>query len=736
MFMNSSAAPRRRATRLALWLCLLLSAISVSAQQPQPTPVESDEVIRVSTELVQTDVVVFDKQGQFVDNLRAEDFELRVDSKPQTISFFERVKAGSINEEAQLAAARGGRNGTAAGNAEVRPLDRGRSIFFFIDDLHLSIESLRRTQGVLTHFVEGQVGQNDQVAIVTASGQVGFLQQLTDEKQVLREAISRIAYRERTVRDNIPPLMTALDAVNIQRNDQITVDAFVEAVMRELPGITRAQAEEQVHSRADQIVALNNVIAAQTLGGLQNLIKLSAQLPGRKLVYFISDGFVINNNETDTQDRIRRVTDAALRAGVVVYTLDAHGLSTGAVDMADTGFDTLVDRTGQIRGTSAGVLALQDPLRIIAADTGGRALLNTNALTNAITKALQETSIYYMLAWRPAQEELRGGKFRRIEVGVRARPDLTVLVQRGFFNTPPPDAPPRKNADRHKRADHANDSAPTGAQSGNVLVETLNSFAPKTALPTALTLNYIATPRGLMLASTMQVNVEPPPPGQGRQIDLLGIIYDTQGRVASSFQRRATLPPTPATAPPTAASAEPLHLVVTLETPLKPGLYQVRVAAHEVESGRAGSAAQWITIPALDDGKLALSSIFLGTRPETTAATAPVASNQPQALVSPERRFARNSVIRFVLYIYNTARNAAAAPDVALQIQVFRDDQPVITAPLRKVAPEGLIDNKVLPYAAEVELKDLPIGRYILQLTAIDRIAKTSASQRVRFTIE
>src|SRR5205085_10488817 len=448
--MISSAAPLPGPARFALWLCLLLSATGARAQQTQPTPIPSDEIIRVSTELVQTDVIVFDKQGRFVDNLRAEDFELRVDNKPQTVSFFERVKAGSVNEEAQLAAARGGRAGSAAdGSAAVRPLDRGRTIFFFIDDLHLSFESVKRTQGMLTRFVEEQLGQNDQCAIVTASGQVGFLQQLTDEKQVLREAVSRIAYRERTVRDNAHPLMTALDAVNIQRSDQITLDAFIEAVMRELPGIPRAQADEQVRTRADQIVALNNVIAAQTLGGLQNLLRMSAQLPGRKLVYFISDGFVLNDNETDTQDRIRRVTDAALRAGVVVYTLDAHGLSTGAVDLADTGFDTLVDRTGQIRGTAAGVLALQDPLRIIAADTGGRALLNTNALTNAITKALQETSIYYLLAWRPAQEELRGGKFRHIEVSVRARPELTVLVQRGFFNTPPAE-PARTNEDKHK----------------------------------------------------------------------------------------------------------------------------------------------------------------------------------------------------------------------------------------------------------------------------------------------
>jgi len=736
--MTSSAAPLPRPAHFALWLCLLLSATGVHAQQPttaQPTPIASDEIIRVSTELVQTDVIVFDKQGRFVDNLRAEDFELRVDNKPQTISFFERVKAGSVNEEAQLAAARGGRSGPPAdGNASIRPLDRGRTLFFFIDDLHLSADSIHRTQGLLTHFIEEQIGQNDQVAIVTASGQVGFLQQLTDDKDVLRVAINRIAYRERTTRDNDHPLMTPLDAINIQRNDQIVLDAFVEAKLREFP-IPRAQAEEQVRARAEQITALNNNIATQTLSSLQNLLRASAQLPGRKLVYFISDGFVFNGAESDVEDRIRRVTDAALRAGVVVYALDAHGLSTGASDLSVGGLDALPDPTGQIHSATNGIIALQEPLRVIAGDTGGRALLNTNALSNAITKALQETSIYYLLAWRPAQEELRGGKFRHIEVSVRARPELTVLVQRGFFNTPPTEAA-RKNDDKHKRAEHAGDNAQTSAQTPNTLFAALNSFAPKTALPTALTLNYLIVPDGTVLASTVQVNFEPPAPGQIKHIDLVGVICDDQGRLASSFQRRATTTPKPANgtdgAPPPA-----LPFIITLQTRIKPGLYQVRVAARDVESGRTGSAVEWITIPAFESGKLMLSSIFLGTRPHTTETEGQTAADPGQALVDPERRFGRDAVLRFQLYIYNAARAAAnGAPDVALQVQVFRDDQPVITAPLRKVATEGLTDYRVLPYAAEIDLSEVPAGRYVLQTTAIDRTAKTSTSQRVKFVIE
>src|SRR5437016_5822706 len=102
----------------------------MSSQEPGPTR-QPQEVIQVNTSLVQTYVMVFDKQGTFVDGLKREQFVLKIDGKPRDISFFERVVAGSLNEEAQLAAARGG----APGNSGAVPLDRGRTVFFFIDDL-------------------------------------------------------------------------------------------------------------------------------------------------------------------------------------------------------------------------------------------------------------------------------------------------------------------------------------------------------------------------------------------------------------------------------------------------------------------------------------------------------------------------------------------------------------------------------------------------------------------------
>ncbi|HEY9401856.1 MAG TPA: hypothetical protein VIQ24_04145, partial [Pyrinomonadaceae bacterium] len=167
---------------------------------------------------------------------------------------------------------------------------------------------------------------------------------------------------------------------------------------------------------------------------------------------------------------------------------------------------------------------------------------------------------------------------------------------------------------------------------------------------------------------------------------------------------------------------------------LAPGLYQVRVAARDARSGRVGGAAEWVEIPDLKSGRLTLSSLQLGERPAQAAAVNDAANFIGQ--FSPERRFSRNSHLRFLTFIYNAAQGApGAAPDVVLQIQIFRNDQPVVTDELRKVSPEGQ-DFSRIAYGAEISLASLSVGRYALQVTVIDRGAKTSASQRVNFTVE
>jgi len=128
-------------TRVA-FLGTLMSGLAVTAINAQQSaakkpPTQVDDVVRITTELVQTDLTVLDKQGRFVEGLRPEQFELTLEGKPQAISFFEFIKTGSAREAAQLRGAGGARLGSQPVSAKAEG-DQRRVIFFFLDDLHLS----------------------------------------------------------------------------------------------------------------------------------------------------------------------------------------------------------------------------------------------------------------------------------------------------------------------------------------------------------------------------------------------------------------------------------------------------------------------------------------------------------------------------------------------------------------------------------------------------------------------
>ena len=149
-----------------------------------------DDVVRTNTELVQTTITVVDKKGKFVDGLNRGDFELLIDGKPRAIDFLERVSAGSARE-AQLAQRQQSNPQTTEPPARTLTV-RGRTIIFFIDDLHLSFSSLHRTRQMIAHFLDSEINDKDLVAIVSSKGQIGFLQQFTDNKQVLEAALARL----------------------------------------------------------------------------------------------------------------------------------------------------------------------------------------------------------------------------------------------------------------------------------------------------------------------------------------------------------------------------------------------------------------------------------------------------------------------------------------------------------------------------------------------------------------
>ncbi len=741
-----------------LFLLATLSTFAAGAfaQQPQASPGQSDEVIRVNTALVQTDVTVFDKGGTFVGDLRREQFLLKIDRRPREILFFERVKAGSHSEEAQLAAARGN---AAGGGAAPVPLDRGRTMFFFVDDLHISPSSMKQTRDLLLHFISREMGQNDEAGIISPTGQIGFLQQLTNDKTVLRAATERLKPRPYTVRDLETPAMTEYQAILVERQDMDVLNFFIDELLRQDPTLPRPMAEAQVRSRAMQMIQQSAFATTNTFDSLERLIKTSSSLAGRKIVFLISDGFFLDNPNSDLRDRLQRLTSRAAATGIVIYSIDARGLSTG---LPDASTSAPFDPSGRLSRAAANeVSASQDGLHALARDTGGRAFFNNNSLSSAVNAALKESSLYYLLAWRPDTDEQRNRKFRRIEVSVVGRPELLVRFRRGFGEIEPAESSTRpKNA-----------KAPTGPKSPvEELRATLRSQYPVGALPVSVTLNFLDIPqRGSVLATSLKIVtdrlvLEPAEGTQAAYIDLAGVILDDHGKAVSSFENRLTIK-----APsPDFKAAPPDSLSYNHFSAIKPGLYQVRVAVREAKQGRAGSVFQWIEIPDLASKTLALSTLIVGERklgaedPPRIDPSKPSGEQNPfsQIRLNVDHRFARTSHLRFLTFVYNALGTNPVAPtpqsldgggrsgvliptgasdsgpDLAVQVQVFRDNEPVITDPLHRIAVEGIADLSRLPYAAELTLSSLQPGRYVLQVTVIDRMAKTSASQRFNFEID
>ncbi len=163
----------------------------------------------------------------------------------------------------------------------------------------------------------------------------------------------------------------------------------------------------------------------------------------------------------------------------------------------------------------------------------------------------------------------------------------------------------------------------------------------------------------------------------------------------------------------------------------------MRVAARDILSGKVGTTKSWVEIPDLSARKLTLSSIVAGER-SPTQTEVPAASGlfSKQVPLNIARRFRRDSFLRCLVFVYNAARKQPdRTSDVAIQVQVLRHNRPVITTAVKTITTQAGQDQERLPYATEVSLQGLTSGRYVLSITAIDRAAKTSVSEQLRFEI-
>jgi VWFA-related protein len=680
--------------------------------------------------LVQTDVMVFDKSGHFVDGIPRDQFELTLDGKPQTISFFDSLRTGTAREANRRTDAT--TPATAAGRP--RAIDNGRVVFFFLDDVHMSQESIARSRQALAEFVDQRLTQSDLAAVVSTSGQIGFLQQVTDNETVLHEAIARLNYKRNpeTYAGRTP--ITEYQANQAgEHHDSDLFNYLVSSTMNEMQlvppkgGDARGLAQlaaNNVANRVRQINAQSKAVTDNTLGVLMSLMRSSAGLPGRKLLCFITDGFI-----TDARDRafavLKKVTALAAEVGVVVYPMDVRGrVVAPEVDASRNDFPDGFASGTTARHPNQERIATQEPLRLMADDTGGRAILNPGSILDGLQQAVSETAAYYLLAWRPETEDARNGR-ARLKVTVKDHPELRVRLRKAYYVPPAPIAAATGR-------DAAAAKAPAEPQPEVELLSALGATYPTHTLPLALSAGYMNTvAEGAVLKLSMQMERwafagAPGDEPKTSKVDVLGAAIDDRG-VIVNFKQVVTVSPDPANP----QSTVPVVWNQQLHVP--PGLYQIRVAVRDQTTGRTGSAQQWVAVPDPAEKKLQLGSLFLAER--KVNAGEQLAVPRP-LMVDIDHRFGRDSVLRYQTYVYNTAAGPGDASTVEIQARVLHDGVPVFTAIPALVPLNRSKDFTGLPYWAELQLSSLGPGRYLLEVTATDHLTKLSSTQRVRLVVE
>ncbi len=736
------------------WVAPALAACLALAATGQERPRDGQSVLRVETELVQLDVVVTDRQGRLVRDLRREEFALFEDGKPVALTHF------AIGTASRPAALPGRPVRTPSGAVAAGPsVAAGRYLVLAVDDLHLAPGNLPPAKQALLRFIDHQMSDEDQVALVTTSGALGLYQQFTSDREVLRRAVGRLRLSERTETGDLGvPRITPYQAELIDQGDVDALEIAIRAMVRQTAGAPNDQtagslAAREVQARARAMLQQNTNASIATLRTIEEIVRSLQPLGGRKVVALFSDGFLLGGTRDGRHYDLRRIADAAVRAGVTLYSLDTRGLSAGPASVnAGRPFDDLPqDLPIRMRIENATIEGMRDGMFSLARDTGGLPLFNSNDLSLGLARMLEDTEVYYLLAFEPLTPA-RDGRFRKLDIRLPGRPELKVRSRAGYF------APDDKREDaaavpvaQSGKTAEAPDAAAKAAEAAlqRQIRAGIGALFPLRGIPVEMTAGFVRLPEGSSaadLAAHIDAAALKFDPNSGRHhaiLEFIGMVFNEAGNVAERFHDRLDLNLRSKTMEHSLRNG----LLYSRFVRLKPGLYQIRIVIREEGFAPLGTASAWVEIPDLDRRELTLSGIVL-SRPEDDAEAAPASSagRVDEDALSPlpakvYRRFRRDSRCDFLVFAYNAQLNPRGSTSLVIQSQVYAGDKLVLATPVQRITEQNSPDVKKnatrgIPYRARLSLDGFAPGKYELRLVVIDRQAKTSARRSIGFTVE
>ena len=710
---------------LAALILILRFMLSTSAQQPspspQPTPPKAtppaaaqqrpapgdEDVVRITTNLVQVDAVVTDKNGKPVTDLRPEEIRISEDGRPQTVTNFSYIVADSSSSISPAKrAAVTDKTAPPVPPVVLRPEQVRRTMALVVDDLGLSFPSVYYTRRALKKFVDEQMQPGDLVAIIRTSGGIGALQQFTSDKRQLYAAIERVKWYS---------------------GGRSGISAF--APIED----NSSQSEEAQAANEELNQFREDVFAVGTLGAVSYVVRGLRELPGRKSILLISDGFRIYSRDDPTRnlralESLRRLIDQAGRASVVIYTMNATGLQTFMLTAADsTGQMTPTQIEQQLTNRRNTAFDSQEGLSYLAQETGGLAIRNNNDLSGGIKRVIEDQKGYYLIGYRPDEStfDAKTGRrtFHKLNLKVLRQGKFNVRTRNGFFGVSDEDA--RSSQPTAREQILAALTSPFGAAGVHVRLTSLFANDPK--------LGSIA--RSMLHVNAADLVFTSEADGWHKaDFDVVAVTLGDNGNIVDQTSRTHSL----------RARGERYQRVLKegfvyfITVPIKkPGAYQLRVALRDHGSERVGSASQFIEVPDVKKNRLLLSSIVLAatdpgaSRKETANnAAAPGTQGEGEEVLDPTnsaavRRFQRGSIVQYGTVIYNARLDKATGqPQLQAQVRIFRDGQPVFTGKEQIFKIENPPDLKRLSLSGALRLgSEMVPGEYVFQVIVTDSLA-------------
>lgn len=569
--------------RLILLFVLVLFATAPVPAQEQKIPMASHPqqkplgVIRRSVNLIVIDAEVTGRDGLPVRGLKADQFTLLEDGKPQKIVSF----VYSDVEALESAAKAGG-----SVPPVVVPLEATqettdedlttvvrdhRMILLFFDLSSMATDDLLRARDAAMKFVKQQMSPADLVSVAVLGSDLTALCDFTNDRATVEKAISMLT-------PGISSQLASLSAAPAANGEyDVTEDTGA--------AYTPDDTEFNVFNTDRKLAAM------------QGLADQLQHIPGKKIVMQFTGGITQTGEENRTE--LQAATDAANRANVSFYTVDARGLMSeipGGDATADAATGTSMFSGAAVYRQTEARQDSRDTLTTLAEDTGGRAFFDLGDLGQAFKQVQDDTAGYYLIGYSSTNTKT-DGSWRRVTLKVKA-PGVHLRYRDGYFA--PRDFKHMSTEDRDEQ-----------------LEEALRSDTPRVELPIALEVSQFRLGNGevyVPIAAKLPSGALQWAAKRGSQQDEFDFAaqVDEAGSRHIVAQLRDTI-----TVHLDAEHFEAVHhnaLLYQGGMILAPGSYKLKFAARENETGRIGTFEQDLSVPAPDNKKLALSTVLLSSQ--------------------------------------------------------------------------------------------------------------------------